>query len=138
LELKECIVWIYFTTKINHCFDKIKGHVSRIFKANYFHNIDFILSTCKCLEDIQNYDFSRYISIPYIKDLSKVIKSKLKRINFETVFAIQQKLNCVIKKGKDVFKQTELVYKINCQNCEVCYIRQIKKHLKTRKEHMLL
>jgi len=37
-------------------------------------------------------DFSRYISISYIKELSKVIKSKLKRItlkrNFETVFII--------------------------------------------------
>jgi len=48
-------------------------------------------------------------------------------------------LDCIIKKGKDKFyntRQTGVVYEIDCNDCNACFIRQISKHLITRiKEH---
>lgn len=60
-------------------------------------------------------------------------------MNFNIVQTIPKTLNCIIKRGKDkldLLKQTELVYKIDCVNCNACYIGQTKRHLMTRvKEH---
>ena len=50
-----------------------------------------------------------------------------------------KKLDVIIKKGKDKLDrdhETELVYRINCGNCDASYIWQTKRHLQTRiKEH---
>jgi len=55
------------------------------------------------------------------------------------VFTVSKKLNCVMKRGKDnidIFKRTDIVYKINCRDCDSIYIGQTKRRLLTRiKEH---
>jgi len=52
---------------------------------------------------------------------------------------VPKKLDCIIKRGKDntdMFKRTNIIYKINRNDCDSVYIGQIKKHLLTRlKEH---
>ncbi|EZA46542.1 hypothetical protein X777_00052, partial [Ooceraea biroi] len=59
--------------------------------------------------------------------------------NIEFAYTIPKKLNCLIKLGKDTLtngQQMGVVYKIECVNCEACYIGQTKRHLETRvKEH---
>jgi len=54
-------------------------------------------------------------------------------------FTIPRKLNNVIKRGKDRLNDqqiTEVIYKINCNDCDKVYIEQTKRHLVTRiKEH---
>ncbi|EZA54945.1 hypothetical protein X777_05469, partial [Ooceraea biroi] len=53
---------------------------------------------------------------------------------------VTKKLDYFIKCGKDALKpcqRTDVVYKINCANCEACYIGQTKRHVCTRvREHM--
>jgi len=54
-------------------------------------------------------------------------------------FTIPKKLDTIIRKGKDRLdaqQVTEIVYKINCEDCDKVYIGQTKRHLATRiKEH---
>ncbi|XP_071652947.1 uncharacterized protein, partial [Temnothorax longispinosus] len=58
---------------------------------------------------------------------------------FEVLYKIPKKLSAVIKRGKDrltTSKETNVVYQIDCENCEASYIGQTKRHLETRiKEH---
>lgn len=75
------------------------------------------------------------IVIPFIKGVSENLSQNLKNLGFDTVFSIPRKLNCLIKKCKDrlpCVKQTEIVYKLNCEQCNASYIGQTKRHLQTR------
>jgi len=50
-------------------------------------------------------------------------------------FTIPKKLDTIIWKGKDRFdaqQETEVVYKINCNDCDKVYIGQTKRHLAMR------
>lgn len=75
----------------------------------------------------------------YIKGLSENIYHTLKKCSFDILFAVLKKLDKVIKKRKDnlsKLKKTEVVYKINCKDCNASYIGQTKWHLETRiKQH---
>ncbi|EZA58152.1 hypothetical protein X777_01880, partial [Ooceraea biroi] len=59
--------------------------------------------------------------------------------NFKTIFTIPNKLNQIIKSGKDKIENKDMmgvVYKIDCKNCDSCYVGQTKRRLDTRiKEH---
>lgn len=67
------------------------------------------------------------------------ISRTLKKCDFDVLYSVPKKLDCIIKRGKNKLidtKQTELVYKINCSNYYATYIGQTKRHLETRiKEH---
>ncbi|EZA56794.1 hypothetical protein X777_03199 [Ooceraea biroi] len=80
-----------------------------------------------------------FITIPYIKGLCEGIGRVLKRRNIDFAYTVHKRLNCLIKLGKDRLINDQhmgVVYKIECENCEACYIGQTKRHLETRvKEH---
>lgn len=80
-----------------------------------------------------------FISIPYIRGLSDNINRILTHFDITTLYSIPKKLNCIIKRGKDKLiqsKQTHVVYKIDCEQCDATYIGQTKRHVGTRiKEH---
>lgn len=80
-----------------------------------------------------------YLTIPYIKGLSEHLRFALNRCGFEVVYTIPKRLDKFIRKGKDCVsleKRTEVVYKIDCRDCNMSYIGQTKRHLETRvKEH---
>ncbi|KYN12186.1 hypothetical protein ALC57_15637, partial [Trachymyrmex cornetzi] len=65
---------------------------------------------------------NKYFTVPYIKNISEKFKS-----------------NSIIKTDKDKLdkmEQCNVVYKINCLNCESSYVGQTKRKIKTRlKEH---
>ncbi|EFN66794.1 hypothetical protein EAG_01806, partial [Camponotus floridanus] len=52
---------------------------------------------------------------------------------------VPKKLNNLIRRGKDSLHnndKTSIVYKLNCKDCNLSYIGQTKRHLRTRlKEH---
>jgi len=66
----------------------------------------------------------------------KEVSSDIKRIvkNFvEIIYTFPKKLDLIIKKGKDKLntnQNTEIVYKMNCMNCDQAYIGQTKRRLK--------
>jgi len=76
--------------------------------------------------------------LPFIGKVSFDLKRILKNI-IDVQFTVPKKLNMLIKKGKDQLNNsqaTEVVYKLNCNNCDKVYIGQTKRHLGTRvKEH---
>ena len=80
----------------------------------------------------------RIIALPYVKHVSEDVSCILNKF-VDIRYTVQKKLDCLIKRKKDKindFLSTELVYKINCCDCDLAYIRQTKRHLKTRiKKH---
>jgi len=76
---------------------------------------------------------------PFVDKVSFDLKRILKNM-IDVQFTVTKKLNNLIKKGKDQLmnsQETEVVYKLNCNNCDKVYIGQTKRHLGTRvKEHL--
>ncbi|EZA55367.1 hypothetical protein X777_04820, partial [Ooceraea biroi] len=62
-----------------------------------------------------------------------------RKFKLMVVNTVPKKLDLVISRGKDKIElgqRNGVVYKIDCINCDACYIGQTKQHLDTRiKEH---
>jgi len=76
---------------------------------------------------------------PFIGKVSYDIKRILNNL-VDVRFTVPRRLDTLIKKGKDRLKDfqlTEIVYKLNCKDCDKMYIEQTKRHMGTRvKEHL--
>jgi len=98
-------------------------------------NIAFNKEKSMSKEDNKGYT----LMVPFVDKASHDLKRILKNL-IDVRFTIPKKLNCLIKKGKDQLNKaqvTEVVYKLNCKNCDKVYIGQTKRHLGTRvKEHL--
>ncbi|XP_011858314.1 PREDICTED: uncharacterized protein LOC105555883 [Vollenhovia emeryi] len=82
-----------------------------------------------------NRDFTNSITIPYVGNVSDVIKKILHNQHIDTRFSASKKLDLLIRKGKDRIadpNRTELVYQLNCVDCDAIYISQTKRHVVTR------
>lgn len=76
-----------------------------------------------------------FFIIPYIKNISEQFNHITEKFGFRLSCACNNKLNKIIKTGKDQLehmKQNEVVYKITCQDCDATYIGQTKRKLGTR------
>jgi len=77
--------------------------------------------------------------VPFIGKVSCDIKRIFNNL-VDVRFTVPRRLDILIKKGKDRLKDsqlTELVYKLNCKDCDKVYIGQTKRHMGTRiKEHL--
>jgi len=77
-----------------------------------------------------------YFTIPYISSIAKKFIQYFKNISFcKLAFTCYNKLNKFVKVHKDplpVASRPNVVYKINCQNCDASYVGQIKRILNTR------
>ena len=91
------------------------------------------------LKNGKKFDARSCISLPYIKGLSESITRSINKNGCDVLYTIPKKLDTLIKRGKDkidTIKRTDVVYKIECENCNATYIGQTKRHLGTRmKEH---
>jgi len=120
----------------NNCYpdnivDKVVSKRYKFLKINKFKR-----TNDRCLENLDS--LNNVMTLPYIHNLSEDIKRSLRNI-VDVRFTIPKKLDTIIRKGKDRLdaqRVTEIVYKINCKDCDKVYIGQTKKHLATRiKEH---
>ena len=107
----------------------IKKRLNKIYCSN---NLNF--------NKINNSRFSGCISCPFIPNFYKKIKNNLNRFYIRTVPKISNTLNKCIIRGKDKPKRemtTNVVYKINCNDCDASYVGETKRQLRCRiKEHM--
>jgi hypothetical protein len=82
----------------------------------------------------------KIIVFPYIKGISERAAAQVDRSNFIIGLRCLNRLNNHIKVHKDKTEhdyKNNVVYKIECNNCEATYVGQTKRHLKTRiNEHM--
>jgi len=77
-----------------------------------------------------------FFTVPYILPIAKKFMQFFKNIHFcKLAFTCYNKLSRYIKAHKDSIPLTSrpnVVYKINCQNCEASYVGQTKRMLNTR------
>ena len=80
------------------------------------------------------------VSLPYHRVFYPKISKVLKKYNIRTAPLINQKLNSIVKLGKDKtdkWDETDIVYSFSCDSCPATYIGQTKRSLKTRiSEHI--
>ena len=75
------------------------------------------------------------LRIPYVKGFYEKNNKMLSKFNILTIPKIPSNLNNLIIKGKDKIphsQQTNVVYKLNCNNCSVSYVGQCKVELRSR------
>ena len=80
-------------------------------------------------------EMKKYFTIPYLNKTSEKFNVALKKFQFDFVYKPMNNLNRFIKTGKGKIKKDELsnvVYQINCKDCNYSYVRQTKRKLKTR------
>ena len=82
----------------------------------------------------------RFIVFPHVKNLNHKLKRFFNNSEFKLIWKPTNKLNeQIIKRGKDkipISQEQGVVYKVNCKNCDSCYIGQTKRSVETRmKEH---
>ena len=82
---------------------------------------------------------STRVSLPFIKELEGFTKNFFRRLNTNIVFSMKNKLNNIIVLGKNKnikFNNSNVIYKINCDNCNSWYVGQTCRRLGVRiKEH---
>ncbi|KYN16034.1 hypothetical protein ALC57_11718, partial [Trachymyrmex cornetzi] len=73
--------------------------------------------------------------VPFVSKISEKFKDITKNLNMSMAFFSLNKLNSFIKTHKDPLpniSKKNVVYKINCNDCDASYVGQTKRKLKTR------
>jgi len=76
-----------------------------------------------------------FFVIPYIRGISEITASLINKSVFTIGFRSLNKLDKIVKVQKDRTEHTQknnVVYRINCKNCNATYVGQTKRQLKTR------
>ena len=85
----------------------------------------------------QNFNF--YLKLPYVHKFYRNISRIMSGFGIKVVPKIKYALNGVIKKGKnkvDKNAQVNVVYKVNCNDCEASYVGESKRGVGVRiREH---
>ena len=101
-----------------------------------FETISYCDQNC----DLNIIEKTKHFPIPYVKGASEKFKLALNKYKVQPAYKPMNNLHKYIKTGKDKAKKEELsnvVYKIDCKNCNYSYVGQTKRKLKTRlKEHI--
>ena len=77
----------------------------------------------------------KFIAIPYIKDLTEQVCNSFRGTEFVAGFKCFNRLSTFIKVHKDITPTTSnnnVIYKIECNDCNASYVGQTKRQLKTR------
>jgi len=78
---------------------------------------------------------SSYFTIPYVPHISESFKNLTKDLDVKISYFSLNKMRNYIKTHKDVRPKTthsNVVYKINCNNCDASYVGQTSRQLHTR------
>lgn len=76
-----------------------------------------------------------YLKLPYVHKFYRNISRKLNGFDIKVVPKIKYALNRVIKKGKDKVNkndQVNVVYKVNCNDCDASYVGESKRGVGVR------
>lgn len=97
----------------------------------------FYMTNSKFNNDVQSDEQERvsYFTIPYVPGISEQFKNITKDLNVKRSYRSLNKMNKFIKVYKDScpsYTCNNVVYKINCDNCEASYVGQTKRQLHTR------
>ncbi|KYN18105.1 hypothetical protein ALC57_09615 [Trachymyrmex cornetzi] len=79
-------------------------------------------------------EIKKYFTIPYLNNISEKFQSISQKFDFNIAYKPMNCLNKFIKTGKDKIKKynhSNMVYKINCLDCNESYVGQTKRKLNT-------
>lgn len=82
-----------------------------------------------------NNPYRNFTVLPYVKGLAEQISKFLRKYGVRVVYKVMNTTARVFSHLKDpvpTLDLSDLVYKIDCLNCNKCYIGQIKQHLSKR------
>jgi len=127
-------------TLIDNCFplplifNTINRRIRMLTNANY-------IDKNKKFQSSQEFIKKNFFTIPYVKSISESFLPLTKKFGYDIAYSVPNTLNKFIKRGKDRIEpamQNDVVYKIDCRDCNCSYVGQTKRKLKTRlKEHRL-
>ena len=87
----------------------------------------------------QNNNKQKFVSLIYVKELESFINIFFKKHNINVIYSTKNKLNNIIKLGKDknqICDNVSVGYKNNCKDCNASYVGQTGRRLNVRiKEH---
>jgi len=116
---------------LDFIFSNIHNRLKKLFQQKV-HNT---MTTSHNSDEIHE----KYFTVPYIKHISNSFKSVSKKFCCPMAFTIPNTLNIFIKTGKDKIDRSNrcnVVYRIDCRDCDASYVGQTKRRLTTRiKEH---
>lgn len=119
-------------------FTTINSRLKSVFNNNNNKNKNRVSNSDNKLNNSSASSSSSLFVIPYIKGVSEKF-NRLKRFGFKLVYSCKNKLNKIIKTGKDKLdplSHCDVVYKISCNDCDASYVGQTKRRLLTRiREH---
>ena len=81
---------------------------------------------------------TKYITtlvLPYIKDLNKPLTNLCKKLEIKLLYKRSTNLGNILsshRPKKEDIEKKNVIYKVNCENCDTCYIGQTKRQLGTR------
>lgn len=127
-------------------FSKINQRIKYLVSNNVLLNRDNnVLTQSKKISEMDDDNGKKIIVFPYINKITEMIVSSFKKktnnkANILVGYRCMNKLNKIIRTHKDTNEHTQnsnVVYKICCNECDATYVGQTKRQLKTRiKEHM--
>jgi len=116
---------------LSFVFETIENRLRNIFARKQTKKCN---TTCK-----QSDEQELYFVIPYVHSISEKFKNIAKKINHRIAYTGFNKMNNIIKVHKDPLKndnKCNIIYKIDCNNCDASYVGQTSRQLQTRiKEH---
>jgi len=133
--IKEIKKYIFNKLQINLYPHKL---IKDIWNSSYYNNMNINKK-----ENNNTNNNTKYVSLTYIKDLTESINTVFKKENINDI-RFGNKPNHKIKKIYHTntydkikkFEQTNIVYKINCNDCDKVYIGETKQNLSQRlKQH---
>ncbi|EFN74754.1 hypothetical protein EAG_01936, partial [Camponotus floridanus] len=92
-------------------------------------------SSNQAKQDQDSGENASYFVLPFYSNISDKFNKITRNTNIKVAFFSENKLNIFIKTHKDPIPKLDnnnVVYGINCLNCEAMYIGQTKRKLKTR------
>jgi len=119
-------------------FEQINRRIKTLFMNKVSSDINNEIIQIKN-NDVDPETKKHFFVIPYLKSISEITASLFDKSVFTVGFRCLNKLDRIIRVQKDRTEHTHknnIVYKINCNNCEASYVGQTKRQMKTRvKEH---
>ncbi|XP_024893281.1 uncharacterized protein LOC112468378 [Temnothorax curvispinosus] len=114
---------------LNLIFKRINIRLNKLFNGKLMNRnkIDTI--------DPDDNDGRKIIVIPFINNISEKVSRFFNKNEHVIGYRVLNKLNKFIRTHKDVSElcvNNNVIYKINCNNCDASYVGQTKRQLKTR------
>ena len=116
------------------------NHLNKVFLENGYddHIIRRFLYSKKSTNNPTSADQEKYkgtLIVPYIKELHNSLQNVCKKAEFKLLYRRSKNLGDLLyshRPSKDTLQKKNVVYQVDCENCNATYIGQTSRQLGTR------